>query len=275
MDNLKTLIELDSLTLLFKTYVLMTIKAFVILSLGWLISSWVSGVANTLMKQSPLEKTIRRSLHKFLSIILKGIVFIIVLSTFGIKMTVIAAILGGLSIALGLALKGNISNFSDGIILLVTRHFKAGDFIEGSGFSGTVERINIFTTELTTPNNQKIIVPNSKILSNTLTNFAANPTRRIELTIGLSYDDDIAKGAVVLKEAAQAVEGVLADPAVDVWLTEFADSSINYSLRAWCNRSDFLKVRHHLIIALKAACDQNNLTIPYPQQDVHLFQKES
>lgn len=225
------------------------------------------------MERAPIDQTIKKSVQKIFSILFKGIVIAIVLSSVGVKLTIIVAMLGGFSIAIGLALKGNISNISDGITLLMNRQIKSGDFIEGAGFSGTVVRINFFNTELTTPSNPRLLVPNSVLFNTSVTNFSTLPTRRIDLVLGLSYEDNIEQATHVLKEAAHAVEGILKDPQVDVWLTEFGDSSINYSIRAWCNRADFLKTRHHLIVALKAACDKHGFNIPYPQRDVHLFQK--
>lgn len=275
MQKILGFLDVSSFIPVIEKSVILGFKALVTLGLGWILAAWISNAIKTVLIKSKLETTIRRSIHKIISVVLKAIVIAMVLNTLGVKMTVLAAVFGGFSIAIGLALKGNISNISDGVALLMTRHFKVGDFVDVGGDCGTVDRINLFTTELTTPNNQRLLIPNSTIFGSTLTNFASNPTRRIELLLGLSYSDDIEKAALVLKESLQSVEGVLADPGVDVYLTDFGDSSINYSIRVWCERTEFLKVRHRIIIKVKAVCDEHGFTIPFPQQDVHLFKEET
>ena len=249
---------------------LIVLKALTILSIGWIASNWIASIISNLMKKTSLETTVRRSLQSFIKISLKTIVFVILLNSIGIKMTVITAIIGGVSISLGLALKNNISNVANGILLLITKPFKVGDSIESGSVAGTVERINIFTTELKTYNNQKLIVPNSELFNSSVINFSEFDTRRIELSIGLSYSDNIEKGTTLLKNAIKTVPTVLTDPDVAVYLVEFGKSSINYTIRAWCNRADFLATRHEMIIALKKACDENGLSIPFPQRDITL-----
>lgn len=247
------------------------VKALSILCVGWIISTWIASTVSRLLKKTTLETTIRRSLQSLIALSLKTIVLVIVLNSIGIKMTVITAIIGGISISLGLALKDNISDVANGLLLLITKPFKVGDSIESGSACGTIERINIFTTELKTYNNQKLIVPNSSLFNASITNLSALDTRRIDLAIGLSYTDDLEKGTRILKEAVQSVSTVLADPEVGVYLTDFGSSSINYTIRAWCNRTDFLATRHDIIIAIKKACDANDLSIPFPQQDIHLY----
>jgi len=249
----------------------LSVKAILILVIGWIISDWLSKISASALERSPLDETFTKSLQKILSILLKGLVIAIMLSSIGVKLTIIISMLGGFSIAIGLALKGNISNISDGITLLMNRQIKVGDFVEGSGYSGTVSRIDFFNTELTSPTNQQVLVSNSSLFNDAIINFSRLPIRRIDLVLGLSYGDDIKAASDVLKDAAKSIEGVLEDPQVDVWLTEFGDSSINFSIRAWCNRTDFLRVRHNLIITLKKACDDHGYTIPFPQRDIHLI----
>lgn len=252
-------------------FAFISLKVALILVFGWPFSTWMSNRISELFKRVKMETTVRRSLKSLINVSLKAGILVFALSFTGIKMTILAAILGGLSISLGLALKGNISNVANGILLLANKPFKAGDFIETGSISGTVERIDLINTELKAPNNQKVIVPNSQLLNSSLTNFATHPTRRIELAVGLDYSDDIEKGAEDLKKAIQAVEGVLADPPVDVWLTGFGDSSIDMSVRAWCDRKDFLQIRHRVIIAIQKACATHGYSIPFPQRDVHMI----
>ena len=249
---------------------LIFIKAIAILGIGWMTSNWIASIVSTLLKKTNLETTVRRSLQSFIKISLKMIVIVILLNSIGIKMTVITAIIGGVSISLGLALKNNISDVANGLLLLITKPFKVGDSIESGSLAGTVERINIFTTELKTYNNQKLIVPNSELFNSSVINFSEFDARRIELSIGLSYTDNLEKGTALLKEAVKTVPTVLEDPDVAVYLIEFGESSINCTIRAWCNRTDFLATRHDMILALKKACDENGLSIPFPQRDITL-----
>ncbi len=247
------------------------LKMILLLIVGWPLSTSLANQISEFFKRIKMETTVRRSLKSLINVSLKGIILVILLSMTGIKMTVLAAVLGGFSISLGLALKGNISNVANGILLLTNKPFRAGDSIETGSLTGTVERIDLINTELKTPNNQKVIIPNSQLLNSALTNFATHPTRRIELVVGLSYSDNMQTACEQLKVAIQATEGVLTEPAVDVWLTDFGESSINLSVRAWCNRSDFLRVRHHVIITIQKACAAHGLSIPFPQRDIHMI----
>ena len=254
-----------------QTYGLMGIKAIIIGGIGWLVSNAMVRYVNTLLKKIDVEPTIRRSVYSVLNTVLKLLVIMIVLNGLGVKLTVLAAVLGGFSISFGLALKGNVANVANGILLLFSKPFLVGDYIEGAGIAGTVERINLLTTRLTTPNNQTIIVPNESLAGATLTNFNTNPTRRIELTFGLGYNDELASSIQVLTEAIQSLNGVLNDPPVAIWLTDFGESAINMSIRAWCHRGDFLEVRHGIILCLHTTCRQRGLSIPYPQRDIHII----
>lgn len=250
-------------------------KSIALLVVGWVVANWLSNRLHSVLVRLNVETTIRRSLKSALRVLLKAIVIVVALNMAGVQMTAMAAILGGLSISFGLALKGNISNVANGILLLINKPFKAGDFIEMGSVSGTVERIDLINTILKSLNNQKVIVPNSHFLSSALTNFSVHDTRRIEFAVGLSYDDDVDAGATQLKAAIQSVEGVLDDPGADVWLTDFGDSSINMSVRAWCNRSDFLAVRHNVIVCIQKACAKHGYSIPFPQRDVHVISPEN
>lgn len=250
------------------------LQVLTILIVGTMIATRIAGAFNAGLKKTKMDATARRLLHQIISWGLKTVVFVLALTMLGIKVTAIVAILGGLSLAFGLSLKNNISNVADGITLLATKPFKVGEYIESSAAAGTVDRINLFTTELISLNNQRIIVPNSSIFTASVTNFSSFETRRIELVVGLGYQDDAARGTEILKAAVATVETVLQDPAVDVWLTDFGESSINYSIRAWCKRPDFLKTRHQMIINIQKACEKEGLTIPFPQRDVHIFQEK-
>ncbi|MDA1353986.1 MAG: mechanosensitive ion channel [bacterium] len=251
---------------------LIAAKSLALLVVGWVFANWISNRMLSILIRLKVETTIRRSLKSGLRVVLKTVFVVLALNIAGVQMTALAAILGGLSISFGLALKGNISNVANGILLLINKPFKAGDFIEMGSVSGTVERIDLINTILKSSNNQKVIVPNSHFLSSALTNFSVHDTRRIEFVVGLSYDDDVAVASDALKAAIQTVEGVLDDPVVDVWLTDFGESSINVSVRAWCTRTEFMAVRHRVIARIQKACNELGYSIPYPQRDVHVTQ---
>lgn len=250
---------------------LTVLKALGVLVIGWMVSSWIANTLSESLKKLNMDTTIRRSLRSFVNTALKCGILILTISQLGVKMTLLAAVVGGLSISLGLALKGNISDIANGVLLLANKPFRAGDYIESGAASGTVERIDLLSTLLKTPNNQLVVVPNHVLTDNTLVNFNTNPTRRIELVLGISYSDNLDTSIDAIKEALKKVEGVLEDPSVDIWLTEFADSSINMSIRAWCERGDFLKVRHNVILAIHALSKTGAFSIPFPQRDIHMM----
>lgn len=249
----------------------MLLKLVIIVSIGWVLSGWLVNRLLRGLEKTRIEPTILILLHSLLGVLFKVGVIVFALSQVGLKMTMIVAVLGGLSLSLGLALKQNISHVANGISLVVNKPFRVGDFIECGSISGTVESVGLFNTLLMTPSNQRIVTPNSQLANSTVTNFNADSLRRIELVLGLSYDDNMSDATTILKDYLASVDGVHAEKPVDVWLTDFGDSSINMSIRAWCQRSDFLAVRHRLIVAIQSCCEQNNYTIPYPQRDIHML----
>jgi len=200
-------------------------------------------------------------------------VAIAALSQLGIQTTSFIAILGAAGLAIGLALQGSLANFAAGVMMLIFKPFKIGDFIEGAGVSGTVEVIEIFNTQLRTGDNKLIIIPNAKLTSNNITNYSAKPTRRIELIIGIGYDDDIKKAKDILIQMLGDEKRILTDPAPFVGVKELADSSVNFTVRPWVKSSDFWPVTFGLTEAIKLRFDKEGINIPYPQQDVHLYKK--
>ena len=193
----------------------------------------------------------------------------------GIKTTSFLAILGAAGLAVGLALKDSLSNFASGVMLILFHPFKVGDAVTAAGISGTVVRIDIFNSVIHTWDNQKVIIPNSMITSDIITNINANPTRRIDLTIGIGYDDDVGEAKAVLEQLVQAEQRILADPAPTVALAEFGDSSINLVARPWVRTEEYWSVRFDLMEKIKRAFDERNITIPYPQRDVHLYNHDA
>lgn len=209
-------------------------------------------------------------LKSILSAVLTLVVIIVALSQLGIDTTSLVAILGAAGLAIGLSLQGSLSNFAAGVMLLVFKPFKAGNFIEAGGAMGVVDNIGIFTTTMHTPDNKEIIVPNGAIYGGNITNFSAMDTRRVDMTFGVGYNDDIKKVKEILTEMINADERVLKDPAPQVALSELADSSVNFIVRPWVNASDYWGLMFDFTEAVKLRFDQEGISIPYPQMDVHL-----
>jgi len=192
----------------------------------------------------------------------------------GIDVSSFLAIVGTMGLAVGLAIKDNISNFANGVVLIITRPFTIGDFVQIAGVSGVVQQVTLSVTVLHTGDNQKIIVPNAQILGSVITNVTANDTRRIDLVVGIGYGDDIDHAKQVLENILKADEGVLDTPAYTVAVAELADSSVNLVVRPWCNTADYWNVRFRLMENIKKELDKASISIPYPQTDVHLHKAE-
>lgn len=195
------------------------------------------------------------------------------LSKFGVQTASFVAVLAAAGLAVGLALQGLLANFASGVLLLIFRPFKAGDFIEAGGAQGVVQEISIFTTVLNSLDNRKIIIPNSGVTGGNITNFTANAARRVDLVAGISYTADMAKAKEVIQGMLAEQPKVLKDPAPTVEVVELADSSVNLVVRPWCKTSDYWDVYFSVTQAIKEALDAAGIAIPFPQRDVHLFQE--
>jgi len=204
-----------------------------------------------------------------------AVVLIAVLNLFGIETTSLVAVLGAAGLAIGLALQGTLSNFSAGVMLLVFRPIKIGDYVEIAGHGGTVKEIGVFVTELATPDNVKIIIPNSSVFGDTIKNYSANDTRRIDLVMGISYDDDIAKAIDTINQVLGKESRLLSEPAPTVAVAELGDSSVNLVVRPWCAGSDYWPTRFDLTRALKEELEAAGCSIPYPQRDVHMIAEKA
>jgi small conductance mechanosensitive channel len=204
--------------------------------------------------------------------VLLAAVVIAVLGLFGLETTSLVAMLGAGGLAIGLALQGTLANFSSGVMLLLFRPFHVGDYIEAGGAAGTVGEIGVFSTTLNTPDNVRIIVPNSGIFGSTIKNFSANDTRRNDIVLSISYDDDIANAIAVVNAVLGKDTRVLSDPEPTVAVSELSDSSVNLVVRPWCQKEDYWGLRYDLIRRLKEELEQGGCSIPYPQRDVHLHQ---
>ena len=193
------------------------------------------------------------------------------LAKFGIQTASFVAILGAAGFAIGFALQGSLSNFAAGVLILVLRPFKVGDYIDGAGVAGTVKEIKLFTTVLATPDNIKIMVPNGKLFGDTIKNISAFDTRRVDIVIGIGYTSDIQKAYDVLMDLMNEDTRVLSDPPANVAVSELADSSVNFVVRPWVKKEDYWGVKFDLTRRIKEAFDENGIEIPFPQQVVHMI----
>jgi small conductance mechanosensitive channel len=203
------------------------------------------------------------------------LVIIAAVGQLGVQTTSFIAILGAAGLAVGLALQGSLANFAAGVLMIIFRPFKAGDFVEAAGTAGVVEEIQLFTTKMRTPDNKTIIIPNAQVTSATITNYSARDTRRLDLVFGVSYTDDLDKVKRVIGEVLADEPRLLKDPEPLVGLLELGDSSVNFAVRPWVNSSEYWPVFFDLQEAMKKRFDKEGISIPFPQRDVHLYQQAS
>jgi small conductance mechanosensitive channel len=236
----------------------------------WVIKFFTKTISNILDKRE-IDASLKPFLKSLFSMIMKVLLVITVMGMVGIEMTSFIAILGAAGLAIGMALSGTLQNFSGGVILLIIKPFKVGDFIEAQGFSGTVTAIQIFNTILKTPNNQVIIIPNGGLSTGSVTNYSVESTRRMVQTYGIDYSDDIKKAREILLRIVNEDSRVLQDPAPVVVLEGLGDSSVNLSLRAWTKNEDYWNVNFETTEKAKNAFDAEGVSFPFPQRDVHMI----
>ncbi|VAW73489.1 Protein involved in stability of MscS mechanosensitive channel, partial [hydrothermal vent metagenome] len=244
--------------------------ALAIFIIGRWIARWLTRVTEKLMKKSGLDDMLINFISNIVYSVLLLVVIMAALDHLGIETTSLLAVFGAAGLAIGLALKDSLANFSSGIMIILFRPFKVGDFIEAGGVSGTVEEVRLFATILRTGDNRVIIVPNGQIYGGTITNYSAKPTRRIDLVFGIGYDDDIAKARQIINDIMKQDDRILSDPEPAVALAELAESSVNFNVRPWVKSGDYWPVRADLLEKVKLAFDANGISFPYPQQDVHV-----
>lgn len=240
----------------------------------FILGKWTAKITSKLLKKVLLKSNTDITLVKFLSELtyfgLIALVIVAALGTLGVNTTSFAAVLGATGLAIGLALQKNISNFGAGVIILFLRPFKIGDFVEAAGASGVVESISIFNTTFKTGDNRIIIVPNSNIISSNIINYSKEPLRRVDLVIGVSYQDDLKIVKSTLENILSSHPKILKEPEFSVALAELADNSVNFNVRGWVNSEDYWSVRSDLLETIKTTFDEKGITIPYPQMDVHV-----
>lgn len=243
--------------------------AIAIVLIGRIVVKWVVKLVRKLMVRSDIDPILINFVSSIINAILLLFVFIAALDQLGVDTTSLVALIGAAGLAIGLSLQGSLQNFAAGVMLIVFRPFKIGDFVEAGGQAGVIEQISIFSTTMRSGDNKEIIVPNGQIYSGAITNYSAKETRRIDLVFGIGYDDDMLKAKEIMERILLSHELVLAEPAPAVAVAELADSSINFNVRPWVKSGDYWGVRSAIIEQVKLAFDEEGISIPYPQMDIH------
>jgi small conductance mechanosensitive channel len=270
-------VELSFDTIL-NTYILPWGTKIVMAVLVFIIGRWIAKLLTKALQSVMTKGKVDQMLVNFLGNItysaLLAVVVLAALEKLGVNTTSALAILGAAGLAVGLALKDSLTSFAAGVMLIIFRPFKLGDFVEAGGIAGVVEEIRIFHTVLKTGDNREVTMPNAQIYSGTIVNYSARETRRIDLVIGIGYDDDIKKARDLINRVLEADATVLKDPAPTVMLLELGASSVDFAVRPWVKSGDYWTTRAAILEAIKTTFDKEGVSIPYPQQDIHLF-KES
>ncbi len=256
------------------TYGPKLLTAIGILILGYWLAKIVSSLLVRTLNARSIDPTVSTFVGKLAFGAILAVAIIPALGHAGIQTTSILAALGAAGLAIGLALQGSLSNFAAGIMLIAFRPCRVGDYIEAGGTAGVVEAISLFSTMLVTPDNKRIMIPNSKVMSNPITNYNSFATRRIDLTIGIGYDADIAKAKDVIRQVISEESRILPEPAPLIAVRQLGDSSVNLVVRPWVNTPDYWGTHDALLEAIKTRLSQAGMDIPFPQMDVH-FHKEA
>jgi small conductance mechanosensitive channel len=250
------------------------IIAAIILFGGIWLAKRIKQYIAVMMEKREIDALLASFTSNIAYVALVAFVVIAALSQLGIQTTSFVAIIGAAGLAIGLSLQSSLSNFASGVMIIAFRPFKVGDFIEAGGVAGVVEGIQIFSTQMRTGDNKAIIVPNSNITGGNITNYSAKDTRRVDMVFGIGYDDDIKKAKDILVKLLKEDDRILKDPEPLVAVSELADSSVNFVVRPWVNSADFWGVKFDYTEAVKLTFDKEGISIPYPQQDVHMHTVE-
>jgi len=264
----------DNIVEILSGYAFSLLMALLIFVIGkWIVNKIVAVFGKVLRRVKGIEETLIKFLENIVYYALMIVVLLTALGKLGVETTSFLAILGAAGLAIGLALKDSLSNFASGVMIILFKPFKVGDFVTAGGVTGSVTEVGIFNSVFTTGDNQRIIVPNGAITSGSIINVNANDTRRVDLVVGISYDDDIKKTKDVLNEIIKSNDKVLIEKGITVAVSELADSSVNFVVRAWVNTPDYWDVKFDLTEKIKTTFDKEGICIPFPQQDVHHYNK--
>lgn len=242
------------------------------LVVGWFLIKIVKWFASRALRFKTIDESVRGFLMSLLDMALKVLLVVMLLGALGVPTTSLGFIVGAVSLAIGFALKGTLANFAGGILILILKPYKVGDFIEAQGFSGTVRKIEMFWTILTTADNKRIIIPNGPLSTGSLVNFSSEPRRRLDVVFGIGYGDDIDHACTVLQRIVEADERTLGDPAPVIKVIELGASSVDINVRVWVQSSDFWTYRVELLESVKKAFDAEGISFPFPQSEVTLHQ---
>jgi len=246
--------------------------AIAILVLGRLLTTFVTNLVKRLMEKSGAERTLTGFVRNLTKIALLTFVVIAALGSLGVETTSLIAVIGAAGLAVGFALQSSLSNIASGIMLVVFKPFKVGNYISAGGTSGVVEEIRIFSTILRTFDNRKIIVPNSRITADNITNYSAKDTRRIDLEFGVGYNDDLKRTRNILERIVKDDERILKDPTPEIGILELGENAVNFFVRPWVKATDYWSVKCDLLEKVKLTFDDEGISIPYPQIDIHMHQ---
>lgn len=236
----------------------------------WIVKAIANGFVKVMEKRD-VDASLRPFLKSLISTLLKIMLIITVMTMLGIEMTSFIAILGAAGLAVGMALSGTLQNFAGGVMILIFKPFRVGNFVEAQGYAGVIKEIQIFNTIMTTGDNKTVIIPNGGLSNSAMTNYSTQPTRRVDMTFGIGYGDDIKKAKEILANITAADERILKDPATFIAVSELADSSVNFVVRAWVNSADYWGVFFDMQETVKITFDKEGISIPFPQRDVHMI----
>jgi len=268
MDWLQNNIDADTIL----KYAVPVIGVLILLVFGWGIAAWIGRLTAAAMRRGHMEESLCRFVGKLVKWTLLILVVLACLGAFGVDIVAFAGILAAAGFAIGLAFQGSLSNFAAGVMLLVFRPFKVGDVVSVAGHTGKIDEIDLFVTTLDTPDNRRLIIPNSTIFGATIENITHHDTRRVDVAVGTEYPADIDQARQILSKAAAALPEVLHDPAPAVALTGLGASSVDWAVRVWVKAEDYWPVKDALTRAVKYALDEAGIGIPFPQMSVHLSQ---
>jgi len=271
LENINIENMIDAYVLPWGINIIMALLTFIV---GKYIVGVIANIISALMTRANVDNILVNFVHSIIKTMLLLFVIVASLNQLGVDTTSLIALIGAAGLAIGLSLQGTLQNLAAGVMLIIFRPFKDGDFIEAAGVLGTVEHIQIFNTIMRTGDNREIIVPNGSIFGGTITNFSAKTTRRVDMVFGIGYDDDIRKAKEIITNILDADDRVLSDPAPLVAVAELADSSVNFNVRPWCKSSDYWDLYYDVHEKIKLAFDKQGISIPYPQMDIHTAKSE-
>jgi len=257
------------------SYGLKLIFALLVFLIGKRIARVITNLATKLMKKNDVDIELISFLDSLIYWVLFALVCVAALGQLGIQTASFIALIGAAGLAVGLALQGSLSNFAAGVLIIILRPFRVGEFVDVAGESGSVKSIKIFTTELRTPDNKCVIIPNARVLDSNIINYSSTGRRRVDLVFSIGYGDDIDQARSVISNIINSDSRILKDPEAIIAVSELGDSSVNFVVRPWVKTADYLDVKHDITEQVKKHFDKENISIPYPQQEVHIIKGET